>query len=99
MMHLVIGSVFYDLPNNTGALYSRGALLFFAVLLAALASAMEVSFDIATTCLEANSSRSLHSMLSALLWRSRRDMHFIIPSLRESVSFITLWPDNNVTSI
>jgi len=42
IMALVIGSVFYNLPNETGALYSRGALLFFAVLLAAFASALEV---------------------------------------------------------
>lgn len=42
IMALVIGSVFYNLPDETGALYSRGALLFFAILLAAVASAMEV---------------------------------------------------------
>ena len=42
IMALVIGSVFYNLPNETGALYSRGALLFFAILLAAFASALEV---------------------------------------------------------
>lgn len=39
---LIIGSVFYNLQNNTSSLYSRGALLFFAVLLAALASVMEI---------------------------------------------------------
>jgi hypothetical protein len=42
-MALVIGSVFYNLPNETGALYSRGALLFFAILMAAFQSALEVS--------------------------------------------------------
>ena len=42
VMALVVGSVFYDLPNNTGSLYGRGALLFFAILLAAFASALEV---------------------------------------------------------
>ncbi|KAL8782450.1 MAG: hypothetical protein Q9213_005380 [Squamulea squamosa] len=44
VMALVIGSVFYNLPNNTGSLYSRGALLFFGILLAAFASALEVRF-------------------------------------------------------
>jgi ATP-binding cassette subfamily G (WHITE) protein 2 (PDR) len=39
---LVIGSVFYNLPDETGSLYSRGALLFFAILLAAFASSLEV---------------------------------------------------------
>lgn len=33
IMALVIGSVFHNLPNETGSLYSRGALLFFAILL------------------------------------------------------------------
>ena len=42
IMALVIGSIFYDLPNNTDSLYSRGALLFFAILLASFASALEV---------------------------------------------------------
>lgn len=44
IMALVIGSIFYDLPNNTDTLYSRGALLFFAILLASFASALEVRF-------------------------------------------------------
>lgn len=43
VMALVIGSIFYNLPNNTDSLYSRGALLFFTVLLASFASALEVS--------------------------------------------------------
>ncbi|KAF2171433.1 hypothetical protein M409DRAFT_63711 [Zasmidium cellare ATCC 36951] len=42
VMALVIGSVFYNLPNDTGHLYSRGALLFFAILLAAFSSALEI---------------------------------------------------------
>jgi ATP-binding cassette, subfamily G (WHITE), member 2, PDR len=45
IMALVIGSVFYNLPNDTGPLYSRGALLFFAILLASFASALEVRSD------------------------------------------------------
>ncbi|KAJ6436823.1 ATP-binding cassette, subfamily G (WHITE), member 2, PDR [Purpureocillium lavendulum] len=42
IMALVIGSIFYNLPNNTAALYHRGALLFFAILLASFASALEI---------------------------------------------------------
>ena len=42
VMALVVGSIFYNLANDTGSLYSRGALLFFAILLAAFASALEV---------------------------------------------------------
>ncbi|KFZ15068.1 hypothetical protein V502_05793 [Pseudogymnoascus sp. VKM F-4520 (FW-2644)] len=41
-MALVIGSVFYNLENNTGALFSRGALLFMAILMAAFQSALEI---------------------------------------------------------
>lgn len=43
-MALIIGSVFYNLQNTTGSLYSRGALLFFAILMAAFQSALEVSW-------------------------------------------------------
>jgi ATP-binding cassette subfamily G (WHITE) protein 2 (PDR) len=39
---LIISSVFYNLPNNTGSLFSRGALLFFAILMAAFQSSLEV---------------------------------------------------------
>ena len=42
IMALVVGSIFYNLPNTTDSLYSRGALLFFGILLAAFASALEV---------------------------------------------------------
>lgn len=45
IMALIIGSVFYNLPNETGSLYSRGALLFFAILMAAFQSSLEVSFQ------------------------------------------------------
>lgn len=48
IMALIVGSVFYNLPNDTSTLYSRGALLFFAILLAAFASALEVRLSIAT---------------------------------------------------
>ncbi|KAL4909703.1 hypothetical protein BDW74DRAFT_143551 [Aspergillus multicolor] len=42
IMALVIGSVFYDLNNDTSSFYSRGALLFFAVLMNAFGSALEI---------------------------------------------------------
>jgi ATP-binding cassette subfamily G (WHITE) protein 2 (PDR) len=40
---LIISSVFYNLQNTTATLYSRGALLFFAILMAAFQSQLEVS--------------------------------------------------------
>lgn len=43
VMALIIGSVFFNLQQTTESFYSRGALLFFAVLLNAFSSALEVS--------------------------------------------------------
>ncbi|KAJ5901777.1 ABC multidrug transporter C [Penicillium taxi] len=42
IMALIIGSVFYNLQMTTASFYSRGALLFFAVLLNAFSSALEI---------------------------------------------------------
>jgi ATP-binding cassette subfamily G (WHITE) protein 2 (PDR) len=42
VMALIIGSVFYNLSDDTNSLYSRGALLFFAILMAAFQSALEI---------------------------------------------------------
>lgn len=42
IMALIIGSVFYNLPENSGSFYSRGVLLFYAVLMNAFSSALEV---------------------------------------------------------
>lgn len=44
---IIIGSVFYNLPSSTGSFYSRGALLFFAILLNAFSSFLEVSASVA----------------------------------------------------
>lgn len=42
MMALVISSVFYNLPQTTDSFFSRSAILFFAILLNAFGSALEV---------------------------------------------------------
>ena len=41
-MAFIIGSIFYNLGHDTNSFYSRGALLFFAVLLNAFGSALEI---------------------------------------------------------
>jgi len=41
-MALIIGSVFYNLSDDTASFYSRGVLLFFSIFLNAFASALEV---------------------------------------------------------
>ncbi|KAL2067593.1 hypothetical protein VTL71DRAFT_2018 [Oculimacula yallundae] len=42
MMALVISSIFYNLPKTTDSFFSRSALLFFAILLNAFGSALEI---------------------------------------------------------
>ncbi|KAI1408621.1 ABC-2 type transporter-domain-containing protein [Hypoxylon sp. FL1857] len=42
IMALIIGSVFYNLQENTSSFFQRGALLFFACLMNAFASALEI---------------------------------------------------------
>ncbi|EXJ91459.1 ATPase [Capronia epimyces CBS 606.96] len=42
LMGIITSSVFYNLPDSTSSFYSRGALLFFAVLFAAMQSALEI---------------------------------------------------------
>ncbi|KAJ9126946.1 ABC multidrug transporter afr2 [Naganishia onofrii] len=41
-MALIVSSVFYNLPDDTSSFYSRGSLLFFAILLNAFGSALEI---------------------------------------------------------
>ena len=42
LLALVIGSIFYNLEVSTAAFFSRGALLFFAILMNAFGSALEI---------------------------------------------------------
>jgi hypothetical protein len=41
-MSVVVGSVFFNLKDDAGSFFSRGSLLFFAVLINAIASSLEV---------------------------------------------------------
>ena len=66
LMALVVSSVFYNLQPTTGSLFQRGALLFFAVLLNAFASALEVG--------------ELQSVLSGLPLRLLIDHHSLRPT-------------------
>lgn len=42
ILGLIIGSVFYNLTNSTQSFYERGALIFFAILMNAFGSALEI---------------------------------------------------------
>lgn len=48
IMALVIASVFYNLQPNTNSFFERGAVLFFAILMNAFGSALEVEFTLDT---------------------------------------------------
>jgi len=85
IMALVIGSVFFDLANDTGSIYSRGALIFFSILLAAFASSSEVSRLVSPESV-ADVIRSLLCTHNARLWRSMPNMPFIIRLRKRSVS-------------
>ena len=50
VMALIIGSVFYDLDENSSSFFQRGALLFFACLMNAFASSLEVSLPPVPCC-------------------------------------------------
>ncbi|KAH9811168.1 ZEB2-regulated ABC transporter 1-like [Teratosphaeria destructans] len=42
VMALILGSVFYNMPSTTDSFFQRGAILFFAVLINAFGSALEI---------------------------------------------------------
>lgn len=46
VMALIIGSVFYNTPSTTSSFYPRSVLLFFAILLNAFSSFLEVAIKI-----------------------------------------------------
>lgn len=43
IMSLIIGSIFYGTPNSTAAFFSKGSILFFAILLAGLNAITEIN--------------------------------------------------------
>lgn len=70
---LIIGSVFYNMPIDTSSFFLRGALLFFAVLMNAFASILEVCpcnvNSYMLLCLTERS-RSLRCTLNDLSWKN-----------------------------
>jgi hypothetical protein len=57
---LIVGSVFFDLDNTAESFFQRGALLFFACLMNAFASALEVSPNIShATAIAADARRCI----------------------------------------
>jgi hypothetical protein len=83
IMALIIGSVFYRLDNDTGSFYSRGALLFFAVLLNAFGSALEVCFPNYRTIALANKLPDLDPLRPTSDRRKTSSLRHV-PSVRRS---------------
>lgn len=83
---LIVGSVFYDLKDNTSSFFLRGALLFFAVLMNAFASILEVCtpVDICMVVVDCGNSNFDHrfslSTLNVPSSKNTRNMLFIIRS-------------------
>ncbi|KOS41908.1 hypothetical protein ACN38_g7213 [Penicillium nordicum] len=106
IMSLIIGSVFVNLPKNTSSFYSRGALLFFAVLLNAFSSALEILTLYAQRPIVEKQARyafyhpfaeALASMLCDTPYKVINSFTFNIPLYfmtdlrREAGAFFTFW--------
>ncbi|KAJ5600815.1 hypothetical protein N7450_001882 [Penicillium hetheringtonii] len=113
IMALIIGSVFYRLPDTTASFYARGALLFFAVLLNAFSSALEILTLYSQRPIVEKHSRfafyhpfaeAVASMLCDVPYKMINSVTFNVPlyfmtNLRQEASaFFTFWIFSVVTT-
>ena len=77
ILALIIGSVFYNLPSNTGSFYSRGVLLFFAILLNAFASSLEVPLFYALDGSELTRYKDSYSVCATTYRRKAREIRLL----------------------
>ncbi|KAJ6092425.1 hypothetical protein N7467_004394 [Penicillium canescens] len=111
---LILGSVFYNLPSDTSSFYSRGVLLFYAVLLAAFASALEILTLYAQRPIVEKQSRyafyhpfteAVASMLCDLPYKLTNSVTFNLPLYflsnlkREPGAFFIFWLFSIVTTL
>lgn len=79
-MSIILGSLFYNLSEDTNSFFGRGVLLFFTVLLNTFLGAFEVSFSpIGIQNTNTSLSLSLYGLKSRLS-RNIFSMHFVIRS-------------------
>ncbi|KAJ5399552.1 hypothetical protein N7465_010041 [Penicillium sp. CMV-2018d] len=110
---LILGSVFYNLPSDTSSFYSREVLLFYAVLLAAFASALEILTLYAQRAIVEKQSRyafyhpfteAVASMLCDVPYKLANSFTFNIPLYfmsnlkREPGAFFIFWIFSLVTT-
>ncbi|OQE34548.1 hypothetical protein PENCOP_c017G05487 [Penicillium coprophilum] len=113
IMALIIGSVFVNLPKDTSSFYARGALLFFAVLLNAFSSALEILTLYAQRPIVEKQARyafyhpfaeALASMLCDTPYKLINSFTFNIPLYfmtglrREGGAFFTFWLFSIITT-
>ncbi|KAL5363864.1 ABC-2 type transporter-domain-containing protein [Aspergillus floccosus] len=113
IMALIIGSVFFDLKDDTSSFYARGALLFFAVLLNAFSSALEILTLYAQRPIVEKQARyafyhpfaeALASMLCDTPYKLINSITFNIPLYfmtglrKEAGAFFTFWIFSVVTT-
>jgi pleiotropic drug resistance (PDR) family protein len=112
-MALIIGSVFFNLKDDTSSFYARGALLFFAVLLNAFSSALEILTLYAQRPIVEKQARfafyhpyaeALASMLCDTPYKLINSVTFNIPLYfmtnlrREPGAFFTFWIFSVITT-
>ncbi|KAL2847588.1 ABC-2 type transporter-domain-containing protein [Aspergillus pseudodeflectus] len=113
-MSLIIGSVFYDLPQDTSSFFGRGVLLFYAVLLSAFSSALEILTLYAQRPIVEKQSRyafyhpfaeAIASMLTDMPYKLINSFTFNLPIYflshlrREPGAFFTYWIFSLVTTL
>ncbi|CAG8139031.1 unnamed protein product [Penicillium olsonii] len=111
---LILGSVFYNLPADTTSFFSRGVLLFYAVLLAAFASALEILTLYAQRPIVEKQSRyafyhpfteAVASMLCDIPYKLTNSITFNLPLYflsnlkREPGAFFIFWLFSIVTTL
>lgn len=84
IMALIIGSVFFNLQPDTASFYQRGALLFFAVLLNAFGSALEVNISVGSIGTCADTASDSHP-LRPTSHRRKAPALCILPSVGRSL--------------
>ncbi|KAL4939057.1 hypothetical protein BDV06DRAFT_231303 [Aspergillus oleicola] len=113
IMALIIGSVFFNLSDDTSSFYYRGALLFFAVLLNAFSSALEILTLYSQRPIVEKQSRyafyhpfaeAVASMLCDVPYKLLNSFTFNVPLYlmtglrREAGAFFTFWIFSVVTT-